>query len=953
MPEDHVTVELAAPTTTATTTDSRVTATVTDTGTRVSVVESPVAVTSASGLTVTVGDGGGGGSGTGTVNAAAIWALVQDTGAEFRADEITTALTHAERAAIAAENPANTATFPWPDGPVGFATVGDVVYGWGSAGSVPVRVTYDVATGAFSGAVACTVDVGSSGETTISGGPVIYSSGRYVMFGHGEPGLTGYVLTSTDGLAWSHVGAMGSDMDPIAGGHFVHPSDGFVYLYPSDDGDTICVRVDHSDLFAWAAGGSPATFYRWTGSAWSATVGSGALIAGSGFGLAPVQTCAYSADLDRVVAFTHDSDGTVGYAIRCYVIDPDEPYTLSHYHYAYRDTADEFVDPGSNIGYLSAVAPDGNLDGTYDYVDLLRVDALEAGPGVPWDDTAVTSVRMRPAVSTDRQPRHFILDAVGVVTAGPTGVTIVSYLPNGQQSDFTVSGGADVVVLDITDLGAGWQRYITTSSGPWVLAGDQIAEGDRLQVTRNISGVGVTSIDFTVSDPTSATGIQASNVNWSRLTFAARTKLVETDTDYLASWGDGLIEVDTSGGDVTVTLYDPALDAGAWLVIRKATTDANTVIIDGAGYDIDGNTTYTLTAAEDSITLAARETTWTRLSTAQKSTVVKYAGAWLDAFGAIVAYNPSAELGFFTTFTVGDLLCVVTYLDGTFTPVPGADGIYRVTATSPAVTIELVEPQPPEGSLAVYADATQGTYTEGAFLVRSGAGWDFGMIGYFQELMGRVTAIIDGDGSTSSLDETAGLYRLDPGGSTIYPYLPAAASVVRRGQEHIYYQTGTGAAVVRVRYDVTFASASWDGGASELVINLNEDHTLSSATGTITLAGFAFTGGTDPNGTHNLVSLVDNNTVRISLGGDPGTISDGTLTLSHMVDTIDGNRRVTLAQGEYVALVPEDGNRWRTVRSNRAVDAKYTPSVSADWTTQPTTVAEALDMLAAWANPVP
>jgi hypothetical protein len=58
--------------------------------------------------------------------------------------------------------------------------------------------------------------------------------------------------------------------------------------------------------------------------------------------------------------------------------------------------------------------------------------------------------------------------------------------------------------------------------------------------------------------------------------------------------GDYTVLVDTSLGDVTVTLPDPASCAGREYVIKRITGGGNTLTVDGNGGDIDGSATISL-----------------------------------------------------------------------------------------------------------------------------------------------------------------------------------------------------------------------------------------------------------------------------------------------------------------------------------------------------------------------
>ena len=65
--------------------------------------------------------------------------------------------------------------------------------------------------------------------------------------------------------------------------------------------------------------------------------------------------------------------------------------------------------------------------------------------------------------------------------------------------------------------------------------------------------------------------------------------------NYTATTSDNTIPCDTSGGGFTITL--PASpDEGQIINVKKTSTDANTLTIDGNGNNIDGSATVTTTA---------------------------------------------------------------------------------------------------------------------------------------------------------------------------------------------------------------------------------------------------------------------------------------------------------------------------------------------------------------------
>lgn len=81
---------------------------------------------------------------------------------------------------------------------------------------------------------------------------------------------------------------------------------------------------------------------------------------------------------------------------------------------------------------------------------------------------------------------------------------------------------------------------------------------------------------------------------------------VETVTSsYTASDGDTVL-ADASGGDITITLPTPSKGSNVYL---KKISDANTVSVDASG-DIEGKTSFSMTAYRDAVSLVADGTDW-------------------------------------------------------------------------------------------------------------------------------------------------------------------------------------------------------------------------------------------------------------------------------------------------------------------------------------------------------
>lgn len=92
----------------------------------------------------------------------------------------------------------------------------------------------------------------------------------------------------------------------------------------------------------------------------------------------------------------------------------------------------------------------------------------------------------------------------------------------------------------------------------------------------------------------------SSNLNITNVTFA--------DSPYQSVTSDEVINVDASGGNVTVLLY--ALAEGEQIRVKKIDASANTVTIDGNGANIDGASTKIISSQYDSDHLVGGTSEW-------------------------------------------------------------------------------------------------------------------------------------------------------------------------------------------------------------------------------------------------------------------------------------------------------------------------------------------------------
>lgn len=72
--------------------------------------------------------------------------------------------------------------------------------------------------------------------------------------------------------------------------------------------------------------------------------------------------------------------------------------------------------------------------------------------------------------------------------------------------------------------------------------------------------------------------------------------------------------VDSSGGNVTVTLPDATANTGRYYVIKRTVAAHNVTIQPQSGQTIEGNPNTTLTGAGSADTIISNGTRWVRIS---------------------------------------------------------------------------------------------------------------------------------------------------------------------------------------------------------------------------------------------------------------------------------------------------------------------------------------------------
>lgn len=158
----------------------------------------------------------------------------------------------------------------------------------------------------------------------------------------------------------------------------------------------------------------------------------------------------------------------------------------------------------------------------------------------------------------------------GVAITTLNGLTGPTLNLNGGATGYSFAPGGTTITL------TGAAESIRESSGPTVLDIAAIADGEFLKrVGTDIVGAAAASSTLTE---------------------------VTTAIDYLLSDADDVVFVDTSGGDVTITLHDPTTAKQKYYDIKMIVT-GNDMILDGDGANIDGAGSVTTALIYTSYTL--------------------------------------------------------------------------------------------------------------------------------------------------------------------------------------------------------------------------------------------------------------------------------------------------------------------------------------------------------------
>lgn len=126
------------------------------------------------------------------------------------------------------------------------------------------------------------------------------------------------------------------------------------------------------------------------------------------------------------------------------------------------------------------------------------------------------------------------------------------------------------------------------------------------------AGLWVSTADDNTSDPDSG------GANWTGVPFGTGAKIISANTTLTVA-DAGLIEIDASAGNVTVTLESAAALAGLQFTFARSDTSSNTVTIAAGGTDtIEGSTSMTLLVSDRLTILSDGSSIW-RYAGAQRA----------------------------------------------------------------------------------------------------------------------------------------------------------------------------------------------------------------------------------------------------------------------------------------------------------------------------------------------
>lgn len=326
---------------------------------------------------------------------------------------------------------------------------------------------------------------------------------------------TGLLPALLAGGDWTYLGNLVTpsdvDTDQQFGPTFLDPTDGdLLYMYGGFNGSQVLHRMSKTEVRTWAAGGAAAGLDVWNGTAFVAYgAGTPAVVlpwlqAQEGAAITDVAVEQRSGLVLALMSYQHD-DGT--WHLGTAWIDPATPHEIGPF------TDGKMGDEGApflnSAGYAWLRAPDHTLPES-DHFEVYAVHGLDPDPGQPWDDTVFVRSLLRSAVAPPRATRYRV-EAVGRV-ADPVGLSMVK---EPMFETIALSDQDEVVVFDETaNL---WRRMIVKSSGPWVEHPDGFEPGDRVWSVTLIPGQGAEVHDFSVNTTNfwnGGAGVTMTNIGW-------------------------------------------------------------------------------------------------------------------------------------------------------------------------------------------------------------------------------------------------------------------------------------------------------------------------------------------------------------------------------------------------------------------------------------------------------
>lgn len=343
----------------------------------------------------------------------------------------------------------------------------------------------------------------------------------------------------------------------------------------------------------------------------------------------------------------------------------------------------EIIFPGK--GRYDVIIPTSAGGGTIDLADLIA-DNQTTTPDS--QQSTVYALAIQRANHTGTQTLSTISDAgtaaasnVGDFATAAQGATADTALQPGDIDTFAELDAlvADETLAKASDIGVTVQAYdasltslallaTAADKGVYTTAADTYAEFD-------LTTVGRALLDDTTTAAQRATLGLATN--------AAPSTTLVTSTTYTLLTTDStvLVDDDTAGAPVTITLLTAAAAGDGFRVTFKKLGTTGNVVIDGdTAETIDGATTLTLTKADDSVTIESDGTEWHVVSGLRKGEIDTFAK--LDAIVADETLAKASDIGT-TVQAFGDVLDDFNTLGA-----PSADGEFIVATGAGAFAYE-------------------------------------------------------------------------------------------------------------------------------------------------------------------------------------------------------------------------------------------------------------------------